>query len=239
MATMNTADIGFEREIWKAADKMRGNIDASEYKSVVLGLIFLKYISDKFETKYRQLVAEGEGFEEDKDEYTAENIFYVPTEARWERIAAEAHTPEIGQVIDNAMRAIEKENKRLKDILPKNFARPELDKRRLGDVVDLFTNIRMHEHGDSKDILGRAWVLSFEICRGGRETRRRILYARLYCQNAPYASTIKVLINRASVFLSTLQILAILRCETSAFNSSCMRILLSWSLYFSGALFSL
>ena len=87
---MNTADIGFEREIWKAADKMRGNIDASEYKSVVLGLIFLKYISDKFETKYRQLVAEGEGFEEDKDEYTAENIFYVPTEARWERIAAEA-----------------------------------------------------------------------------------------------------------------------------------------------------
>lgn len=100
---MNTADIGFEREIWKAADKMRGNIDASEYKSVVLGLIFLKYISDKFETKYRQLVAEGEGFEEDKDEYTAENIFYVPTEARWERIAAEAHTPEIGQVIDNAM----------------------------------------------------------------------------------------------------------------------------------------
>ena len=113
---MNTADIGFEREIWKAADKMRGNIDASEYKSVVLGLIFLKYISDKFETKYRQLVAEGEGFEEDKDEYTAENIFYVPTEARWERIAAEAHTPEIGLVIDNAMRAIEKENKRLKDI---------------------------------------------------------------------------------------------------------------------------
>ena len=157
MATMNTADIGFEKEIWKAADKMRGNIDASEYKSVVLGLIFLKYISDKFETKYRQLVAEGEGFEEDKDEYTAENIFYVPTEARWERIAAEAHTPEIGQVIDNAMRAIEKENKRLKDILPKNFARPELDKRRLGDVVDLFTNIRMHEHGDSKDILGRAY----------------------------------------------------------------------------------
>ena len=121
MATMNTADIGFEREIWKAADKMRGNIDASEYKSVVLGLIFLKYISDKFETKYRQLVAEGEGFEEDKDEYTAENIFYVPTEARWERIAAEAHTPEIGQVIDNAMRAIEKENKRLKDILGRAY----------------------------------------------------------------------------------------------------------------------
>ena len=254
MATMNTADIGFEREIWKAADKMRGNIDASEYKSVVLGLIFLKYISDKFETKYRQLVAEGEGFEEDKDEYTAENIFYVPTEARWERIAAEAHTPEIGQVIDNAMRAIEKENKRLKDILPKNFARPELDKRRLGDVVDLFTNIRMHEHGDSKDILGRAYeycLSKFAEAEGKlagefytpacivETVPRSVVSCCLYCQNAPYASTIKVLINRASVFLSTLQILAILRCETSAFNSSCMRILLSWSLYFSGALFSL
>lgn len=160
MATMNTADIGFEKEIWRAADKMRGNIDASEYKSVVLGLIFLKYISDKFETKYRQLVDEGEGFEEDKDEYTAENIFYVPAEARWETIAAQAHTPEIGTAIDNAMRAIERENRRLKDILPKNFARPELDKRRLGEVVDLFTNIRMHQHGDSKDILGR----TYEYC---------------------------------------------------------------------------
>ena len=160
MATMNTADIGFEKEIWRAADKMRGNIDASEYKSVVLGLIFLKYISDKFETKYRQLVDEGEGFEEDKDEYTAENIFYVPAEARWETIAAQAHTPEIGTAIDNAMRAIERENRRLKDILPKNFARPELDKRRLGEVVDLFTNIRMHQHGDTKDILGR----TYEYC---------------------------------------------------------------------------
>lgn len=125
MAAMNTADIGFEKEIWKAADKMRGNIDASEYKSVVLGLIFLKYISDKFETRYRQLVDEGEGFEEDKDEYTAENIFYVPAEARWATIAAQAHTPAIGTVIDNAMRAIERENRRLKDILPKNFARPK------------------------------------------------------------------------------------------------------------------
>ena len=160
MATKNTADIGFEKEIWRAADKMRGNIDASEYKSVVLGLIFLKYISDKFETKYSQLVDEGEGFEEDKDEYTAENIFYVPAEARWETIAAQAHTPEIGTAIDNAMRAIERENRRLKDILPKNFARPELDKRRLGEVVDLFTNIRMHQHGDSKDILGR----TYEYC---------------------------------------------------------------------------
>lgn len=157
MAEINSAEIGFEKEIWKAADKMRGNIDASEYKSVVLGLIFLKYISDKFETKYDMLVAEGDGFEEDKDEYLAENIFYVPAEARWAVIAEKAHTPEIGTAIDDAMRAIEKENKRLKDILPKNFSRPELDKRRLGEVVDLFTNIKMHEHGDTKDILGRAY----------------------------------------------------------------------------------
>lgn len=160
MAKQNTADIGFEKEIWKAADLLRGNLDASEYKSVVLGLIFLKYISDKFETKYQELVNNGEGFEEDRDEYMADNIFFVPQEARWSVVAKAAHTPEIGTIIDNAMRLIEKENLRLKDILPKNFARPELDKRRLGDVVDLFTNIQMKEHGDSKDILGR----TYEYC---------------------------------------------------------------------------
>ncbi|WP_314696270.1 class I SAM-dependent DNA methyltransferase [Prevotella histicola] len=160
MAKQNTADIGFEKEIWKAADLLRGNLDASEYKSVVLGLIFLKYISDKFETKYQELVNNGEGFEEDRDEYMADNIFFVPQEARWSVVAKAAHTPEIGTIIDNAMRLIEKENLRLKGILPKNFARPELDKRRLGDVVDLFTNIQMKEHGDSKDILGR----TYEYC---------------------------------------------------------------------------
>lgn len=160
MANINTADIGFEKEIWKAADLLRGNLDASEYKSVVLGLIFLKYISDRFEQKYEALLAEGEGFEEDKDEYTADNIFYVPQDARWSVIAQAAHTADIGVVIDDAMRHIEKENVRLRGILPKNFARPELDKRRLGDVVDLFTNIRMREHGDSKDILGR----TYEYC---------------------------------------------------------------------------
>ena len=137
MVKQNTADIGFEKEIWKAADLLRGNLDASEYKSVVLGLIFLKYISDKFETKYQELANNGEGFEEDRDEYMADNIFFVPQEARWSVVAEAAHTPEIGTVIDNAMRLIEKENLRLKGILPKNFARPELDKRRLGDVVDL------------------------------------------------------------------------------------------------------
>lgn len=155
MAENNTSDIGFEKQIWDAACVLRGNIDASEYKSVVLGLIFLKYISDRFEVKYNELVAEGYGFEEDIDEYISENIFFVPENARWSVIAAAAHTPEIGTVIDEAMRSIEKENRRLKDILPKNFARPELDKRRLGDVVGLFSNIQMIERGNSKDILGR------------------------------------------------------------------------------------
>ena len=160
MAEKVTANIGFEKQIWDAACVLRGNMDASEYKSVVLGLIFLKYISDRFEAKYQELVSEGDGFEEDIDEYTSEGIFFVPAGARWSEIASKAHTPEIGVVIDDAMRAIEKENKRLKDILPKNFARPELDKRRLGDVVDLFTNVKMIEHGDEKDILGR----TYEYC---------------------------------------------------------------------------
>ncbi len=156
----NTAEIGFEEQIWKAADKLRGNLDASEYKSVVLGLIFLKYISDKFEERYQELVAEGKGFEEDRDEYTFENIFWVPKDARWGVIVAAAHTPEIGKVIDNAMRQIEAENNTLKGVLPKNFARQELDKRRLGDVVDLFTNVKMADKGDSRDILGR----TYEYC---------------------------------------------------------------------------
>jgi len=160
MAEKVTADIGFEKQIWDAACVLRGNMDASEYKNVVLGLIFLKYISDRIESKYQELVNEGDGFEEDINEYTSEGIFFVPVKARWSEIASKAHTPEIGVVIDEAMRAIEKENKRLKDILPKNFARPELDKRRLGDVVDLFTNVQMIEHGDEKDILGR----TYEYC---------------------------------------------------------------------------
>ncbi|MDO4856626.1 MAG: class I SAM-dependent DNA methyltransferase [Thermoguttaceae bacterium] len=153
----NTSEIGFEKKLWDAACVLRGNLDASEYKSVVLGLIFLKYISDSFEERYNELLAEGEGWEEEIEEYTAENIFFVPENARWKVIREAAHTPEIGLVIDSAMRSIEKENHRLKDILPKNFARPELDKRRLGNVVDLFTNIQMVEHGNRKDLLGRCY----------------------------------------------------------------------------------
>lgn len=156
-ATKNSADIGFEKQLWDAADVLRGNMDAADYKNVVLGLIFLKYLSDRFDERYQELVTEGYGDEEDRDCYIEENVFYVPEEARWAQIASEAHAPEIGQVIDNAMRAIERENDALKDVLPKNFARPELDKRRLGEVVDLFTNIQMSDGESEKDLLGRAY----------------------------------------------------------------------------------
>jgi type I restriction enzyme M protein len=153
----NTADVGFEKQLWDAADVLRGNMDAADYKNVVLGLIFLKYLSDRFDERYRELVAEGYGDEEDRDCYVEQNVFFVPEEARWASVAKEAHTPEIGQVIDNAMRAIERENDALKDVLPKNFARPELDKRRLGEVVDLFTNVQMSDGESEKDLLGRAY----------------------------------------------------------------------------------
>ena len=189
MAEKNTAGIGFEKQIWDAACVLRGNIDASEYKSVVLGLIFLKYISDRFEEKYQELLAEGDSFEEDIDEYTSEGIFFVPANARWSVIASKAHTPEIGTVIDDAMRAIEKENKRLKDILPKNFARPELDKRRLGDVVDLFTNIQMIEHGSEKDILGR----TYEYCLSKFAEQEGKLAGEFYTPSCVVRTLVEVL----------------------------------------------
>lgn len=150
MAKKDTTSIGFEDKIWKAADVLRGNLNASEYEGVVLGLIFLKYISDKFEEKFSELSADEYADEEDKDEYTADNVFFVPKNARWSVISAAAHTPQVGTAIDDAMLAIEQENPRLKGILPKNFARPELDKRRLGDVVDLFSNIQMHSSAERK-----------------------------------------------------------------------------------------
>jgi len=189
MAENNTAQIGFEKEIWKAADLLRGNLDASEYKNVVLGLIFLKYISDKFEEKYNELLAEGEGFEEDIDEYTAASVFYVPQEGRWNAIAQKAREPEIGIIIDDAMRAIERENKRLKGILPKNFARPELDKRRLGDVVDLFTNLQMIEHGSSKDILGR----TYEYCLSKFAEQEGRLAGEFYTPSCVVKTLVEVL----------------------------------------------
>ena len=162
MVKKNNAEIGFEEQIWKAADELRGSMDASEYKHIILGLIFLKYLSDKFEEKYQELVEEGEGFEEDKDEYTAEGIFYIPETARWNIISEHAHKEDNGTTIDNAMRAIEDENKNLKDILPKTFSSKDIDKIKLGAVIDIFTNVQMAEHGDQKDILGR----TYEYCLG-------------------------------------------------------------------------
>ncbi|HEM3673778.1 TPA: SAM-dependent DNA methyltransferase [Streptococcus suis] len=154
--TENTGNIGFEETLWKAADKLRGSMDASEYKHVVLGLIFLKYISDKFETKFDALIEEGAGFEEDRDEYEAENIFWVPKEARWTFIKDNAKDSKIGQYIDDAMILIEKENTSLKGVLDKRYARPEIDKRRLGELIDLISTIKLHQNGE-KDLLGRVY----------------------------------------------------------------------------------
>ena len=157
----NNANIGFEKQIWDAACVLWGHIPAAEYRKVIVGLIFLRYISGAFEKRYAQLVAEGDGFENDRDAYDEENIFFVPEAARWSTISAAAHTPEIGTVIDNAMRAIEKENASLKNVLPKNYGSPDLDKRVLGEVVDLFTNnMNMDDTEESKDLLGR----TYEYC---------------------------------------------------------------------------
>lgn len=160
MATSNNANIGFEKQIWDAACVLWGHIPAADYRKVIVGLIFLRYISSAFEKRYLQLVEEGDGFEDDRDAYVEENIFFVPEEARWSTISAVAHEPEIGKVIDDAMRAIEKENTSLKNVLPKIYASPDLDKRVLGEVVDLFTNMDMGDTEDSKDLLGR----TYEYC---------------------------------------------------------------------------
>lgn len=161
MAEKNNTGIGFEKQIWDAACELWGHIPAADYRKVIIGLIFLRYISFAFEQRYKELVAEGDGFENEKDAYTMENIFYVPEEARWEKIASAAHTPEIGEVIDNAMLAIERENKSLKNVLPKNYGSRDLDKRVLGNVVDLFTNsIDMSDTNRDKDLLGR----TYEYC---------------------------------------------------------------------------
>lgn len=162
MAEKNNTNIGFEKEIWDAACVLWGHIPAADYRKVIIGLIFLKYVSGAFEQRYNELVSEGEGFENDPDEYIAENVFFVPEEARWSKIADAAHSPEIGMVLDNAMRAIEKENESLKNVLPKIYANPDLDKRVLGEVVDIFTNINMYEQGNDKDLLGRTYEYCIE-----------------------------------------------------------------------------
>lgn len=156
------ANIGFEKELWAAADAMRNHVSSSDYRKVVVGLIFLKYVSDVFEFRYQELLEEGDGDEEDRDAYMEKNIFFVPENARWKLIAEKSLTPEIGIVLDDAMRAIEKENKTLKNVLPIIYSNPDLDKRVLGNVVDIFTNINMHDQNEEKDLLGRAYEYFIE-----------------------------------------------------------------------------
>ncbi|UFS56845.1 type I restriction-modification system subunit M [Comamonadaceae bacterium M7527] len=155
----NGGDLGFEAELFKTADKLRGNMEPSDYKHVVLGLIFLKYISDAFDDKHKQLMAEGASAAEDRDEYAADNVFWVPKDARWAQLQANAKQPTIGTLIDDAMRAIEKDNESLKGVLPKDYARPALNKMMLGELIDLVGKIDLMAGGDhkSKDVLGRVY----------------------------------------------------------------------------------
>jgi len=154
----NGGNLGFEADLFKAADKLRGNMEPSDYKHVALGLIFLKYISDAFEAKHKALLAEDAQAAEDKDEYLADNVFWVPKEARWSHLQANAKLPTIGTLIDDAMRAIEKDNDSLKGVLPKDYARPALNKVMVGELIDLISGIALGAERDrSKDILGRVY----------------------------------------------------------------------------------
>ena len=154
----NGANLGFEQKLWAAADKLRGHMDASEYKHVVLGLIFLKYISDAFEERHAELQKEKHADPEDRDEYAGANVFWVPKKARWHHLQANAKQAEIGKIIDEAMVAIEKDNPQLKGVLSKDYARPALDKQRLGELIDLVGTIGLGDKENrSKDILGRVY----------------------------------------------------------------------------------
>jgi type I restriction enzyme M protein len=152
------AALGIEAELFKTADKLRGNMEPSDYKHVVLGLIFLKHISDSFEAKYAELMAEDPACAEDMDEYLAENIFWVPKEARWSHLKANAKQPTIGKLVDEAMLAIEAKNTTLKGVLPKDYARPALNKVMLGELIDLISGIGLGtEEGQARDVLGRVY----------------------------------------------------------------------------------
>ena len=194
-ANGNGANLGFEAKLWLTADKMRNNMDAAEYKHVVLGLIFLKYISDSFEEMHQRLLAtQDEGADpEDADEYRAENVFWVPKEARWPHLQGKAKQPTIGKLIDDAMVAIERDNPRLKGILPKDYARPALDKHRLGELIDLIGTIGLGDaENRSKDILGRVYeyflsqFASAEGKKGGQFYTPRCVVRVLVEMLAPY-----------------------------------------------------
>jgi type I restriction enzyme M protein len=152
------ANVGYEAQLWQMADALRGSMDAAEYKHVALGQIFLKYISDAFEEQHARLEAErAHGADpEDPDEYRAINVFWVPPEARWVHLKAQAKQPTIGQLVDDAMAGIERDNPSLKGVLPKDYARPALDKQRLGQLIDLVSNIRVGDaESRARDVLGR------------------------------------------------------------------------------------
>ncbi|MCR4317476.1 MAG: N-6 DNA methylase [Planctomycetes bacterium] len=193
--TSNGANLGFENQLWKAADALRSNMDAAEYKHIVLGLIFLKYISDTFEEQHAKLEAEkSSGADtEDPDEYRAVHTFWVPKEARWSKLKAEAKQPTIGKTLDDAMLAIERDNPSLKGVLPKEYAHPRLDKQRLGQLIDLIGNIALgDQHSRSKDILGRTFeyflsqFASAEGKKGGQFYTPRSVVRVLVEMLAPY-----------------------------------------------------
>ena len=193
----NGSALGFEADLFKAADKLRGNMEPSDYKHVALGLIFLKYISDAFEAKHKALLAEDAQAAEDKDEYLADNVFWVPKEARWSHLQAGAKLPSIGTLIDDAMRAIEKDNESLKGVLPKDYARPALNKVMLGELIDLISGIALGEEGDrSKDILGRVYeyflsqVAGAEGKRGGEFYTPRSVVRVLVEMLEPYSGRV-------------------------------------------------
>jgi type I restriction enzyme M protein len=160
-ATKNDgATVGYEAQLWQMADALRGSMDAAEYKHVVLGLVFLKYISDAFEEQHAKLLAEkSKGADpEDPDEYRALSIFWVAPEARWAHLKAEARQSTIGRLVDDAMAGIERDNPALKGVLPKDYARPALDKTRLGQLIDLISNIKVGDEASrAKDVLGRVY----------------------------------------------------------------------------------
>lgn len=193
----NGATLDFESQLWAAADKLRGHMDASEYKHVVLGLIFLKYISDSFEEVHAQLVNEKDANPEDRDEYLAQNIFWVPKEARWSFLQGKAKQPEIGKYLDDGMVAIERDNPTLKNILPKDFARPTLDKIRLGELIDLVSGIGLgSSENRAKDVLGRVYeyflsqFASAEGKKGGEFYTPQSVVRVLVSMLAPYKGRI-------------------------------------------------
>ena len=153
------SDNDFEKKLWKSADKMRSNMDAAEYKHVVLGLIFLKYISDTFNEVHTVLETRKEDFSdpEDRDEYISRNVFWVPPEARWDYLQRNAKQPTIGKMIDDAMEVIERDNRSLKGVLPTNYSRPSLDKQRLGELIDLIGGITFGNEHNGKDLLGKVY----------------------------------------------------------------------------------